>query len=65
MPEEGIKYNVLPLRVLAHQAVIVNTSKGKDLDFLKEVTRNDSSAEYAGFNTRYFRKSGAILKLKK
>ena len=34
------------------------------MDFLKEVTRNDSSAEYAGFNTKHFRESGTSLKPK-
>ena len=63
MPDE-IKCNVLPLRVLAHQVVIVNASKHKDLTFLKQVTANDNSLEYAGFNTRHVRESGASLKPK-
>ena len=62
MPDE-IKCNVLPLRVLAHQVVIVN-AKHKDLTFLKQMTANDNSLEYAGFNTRHVRESGASLKLK-
>ena len=61
---EGIKYNVLPLRVLAHQTVIINASKDKDLDFLKQVTANEDNPEYAGFNTKHVRESGVSLKPK-
>ena len=61
---EGIKYNVLPLRVVAHQTVIINASKDKDLDFLKQVTANEDNREYAGFNNKPVGNPGCPLNRK-
>ena len=62
-PDETAKYTVSSLRFLAHQAVAVNASKDKDIEFLKRIcVRN--VAEFAGFNTRLLRESGVSVKPK-
>ena len=51
MPLNEAKRSVLPLKVLAHQSVIKERSRIIDLNFLYEITSDEPTPEFSGFNT--------------
>jgi len=58
MPESEAKRTVLPLHVLAKQAVALNRAKCLDFNFLKLVATKKDMVEYNGFNTQLSREQG-------
>lgn len=58
MPEVESQRNVLPLRVLAQQVVTVNRAKCLDFAFLKQVTTDEDTPEFNGYNTARAREQG-------
>ena len=58
MPPEEATRAVLPLHVLAHQAIQLSRSHDLDLDFFKRVMTEPNTPEFGGFNTKPSREQG-------
>ena len=58
MPPEEATRAVLPLHVLAHQAIQLSRSHVLDFDFLKRVIMEPNTPEFGGFNTKLSREQG-------
>ena len=58
MPPEEATRAVLPLRVLAHQAIQLLRTHVLDFDFLKFVITELNTPEFGGFNTKLSREQG-------
>ena len=55
MPPEKATRAVLPLHVLAHQAIQLSRTHVLDFDFLKRVITKPNTPEFGGFNTKLSR----------
>lgn len=62
MPEGKGKRTVLPLKVLAEQAVLVRRSHDLDFDFFKSITCVPKTPEFGGFNTQLAREQNQSIK---
>ena len=58
MPPEEATRAVLPLHVLAHQAIQLSRAHVLDFDFLKRVITEPNTPEFGGFNTKLSREQG-------
>ena len=56
--------NVLPLKVLCHQAILLYRSKRCDFDFLAATLTSSNIPDFNGYNTREVRMAGHSSKLK-
>ena len=58
MPATEAKRVVLPLRVLANQAVQLSRCRKLDFDFMKQIITDENTPEFAGYNTKLCREQG-------
>ncbi len=61
MPEKETKSTVLPLKILAHQSVLMERCHYIDFQFLKDIVSNNTP-EYNGYNTALARDQGLCPK---
>ena len=64
MPESFCKYEILPLKMLYHQAVTLKKSRSDDLLFIKNCHGSELSPDFNGYNCKQLRESGCSLKPK-
>ena len=50
--------NILPLKVLSYQSLVVHVSKTKDCDFIKSILKSDDVPDHHGFSTKVAREMG-------
>ena len=62
MPSGEVKRSVLPLRILAHQAVALERAHHLDFEFFKCVATSSNPIEFGGFNTKLCREQGQSVK---
>ena len=60
MPSGEVKRSVLPLRILAHQAVALERVHHLDLEFFKRVATSSNPIEFGGFNTNCVESKGRV-----
>ena len=61
MPLHECQCRVHPLKILAHQVIIVQRSKDIDFRFFIEISSGIPTPEYSGFNTRLSREEGRSM----
>ena len=64
MPESFCKYEILPPKILCHQAVSLKKSRSDDLLFIKNDHASELSPDFNGYNCKQLRQSGCSLKPK-
>ena len=55
MPESFCKYEILPLKILCHQAVSLKKSRSDDLSFIKNCHASELSPDFNGYNYKQLR----------
>lgn len=60
MAAKEAKRAVLPLHVLAHQAVELSRCRDLDFEFMKQIVSDKNKPEFGGYNTKLCREKGLI-----
>ena len=62
MPEIEGRCQVLPLRILDNQRVLLSRATALDGQFLKDIVSDSSTPQYGGYSTEICRETGHTLK---